>query len=489
MGILKTGYKAAKFIAPYAIPGYRQMTKYFGYDPQSFKNTFGAKGKDARKKTKKGWNAFIFGEKGGQGIGVNLKTGNVKGAAKNIKALITQNDDSWFRLHGETEESSKPLTIFNSPIVKDDSFVPSASGVSTIAPYSPYKTPISIFVHKEQLYSGGTLEGSVWNESLSKLYRKLYQSLGFAPSYTYAEFAVAIDKSIELYTIYASLIKMYGLSQSSDPQNPSANLLPNEAVPADWGDSYRAQCLGRINRARDFIRDSIRLPKSLSSYIEWRYGHIYKTLDNRASAYVVYNHDNTTSASLVSVINELIASNVSLNVLADMVKLIPNSPKLDWDPQLRYDLKEVQMRENLSNKYIFEGKTKVTMSQGLHHVEALRAALLAARVDDATLGSVAPFHVTSIIAYVPDGTGGLDALSFNDDVSYTNTTTLESVKNTIGLTAAVLASGYTGVERAFNNTDTGAQVILSGTGGDFRYMLSNEISVIQQEAMSALLDL
>jgi len=489
MGFLKTGTKAMKFFTNSLNP-----LKSLGINPQRPWETFGDWGKSQRKQGKKVMKTakklgkgILYGINELDGVRVNLHNGKVLGAAKHAKNIFTKNDDSWFRKATEPE-GSVPNYALNHPIMNDASVKSNHfGGGDDFNGINPLQTGVVLISHTEKLFGSGTFEDSIWGESMNSFYRGITRKLGRNPGYTFSEFMLAMDKIFDIYAGYTTLLRNAAVAEISDNRNPRM-VEAVMAVCVDVDNDTRAATIRFLQQMKNFIADSVRLPKSLSLYVNWRYGHLYKINKCRTTGYVMYSGSEFSVANLTSIKSALQSDATYNQVMSDLVEIYPQPNKLDWDPESRYDIKEVQMRDNLTELRLASGVQRIVLKEGLTHGEAMRAAVLACAIADDGSSVTAPFHVSSALAYYIGTNDAVASFDPTDTINYTSTTTVATIEANLREIALMISSGYSGFEIVMANSTTAKVLPLSVPAGDHVYLSVQQVQDIQRDAIAALLD-
>lgn len=497
MGVLKTGFKAigngTESVMRSMIPG----MKTFGLYP-NLVNTLGKKGKADRKATVKMLNKIVGTGKlvnkaimtldgGATGVAFNLLTGNMLGAAKNAYTMFTKNDDAWFRRLSE-DPDNMPKYAMNHPIMYDGTILSDIfGGGDDFATINPVNCAVNVIDTKERYAYSGGLSASYWTDAATNLFRVVSRKLGRVPNYTPADFILALELQMEIYARYATLLAGVTFAQESFPNVKGVY----EALTydeTDLDDANRETTIQYLRKVQNYIKNSIRLPNSLAQYIVWRYGNLYKVLKCDTTAFARYRYETSTVVQLKSDIAELDASAAYNQVMADLCEVFPNPNKTDWFPEINYDIKEVQMRDNITETRYADGSQRVVLAQGLKHAEAVRAALTATRVAASGSSTEAPFAVVGQRAFYQNAAGATVFVDVDYEIAVTDATTWNAMKTKFYSAAIMLSCGYNGAEYFIKNSTDSKMFPLTVSPGDHVYMTLSQVQNIHSEICNALLD-
>lgn len=261
-------------------------------------------------------------------------------AAKGLGKLF--NDPSWWQdPRVSAPSSNQPLLAYK---------VAAAGGTTVSSGFMYFNRPWLLEVSANPFE---TIPKHPFNvdETLVNQYviRDIRMAIGAVPLQTPLSYTQSFNAMARVAALYHHVRKLIWLIDNPKPHLPAYQVI----YPAMRTTSY-PQLKALSDRLREAMRSYVKLPNVLLNVLAWRYGRVYKALDDGQSAYVLYNP--ITLAETVDHMTEYFESQITVlqsnsQAGADIHRTYHDHDQdvlIHDDTQAIYDLKEKCLRDNFT---------------------------------------------------------------------------------------------------------------------------------------------
>jgi len=328
--------------------------------------------------------------------------------------------------------------------------------------------------------------GGLFDNAINKMLIKLRGVMKGGLPYSEAQFKTAVKDTIDFLGLFYTAQKLMMLSMNGVPGVAKLISMLEEKY-TDFGSANIASTKAKLAKYESFITNNVVVPKSIGSYLKWRFGTVFKLRNQRIAVPMLHNYVDQTTTEFKDVMVQLDAAYAKCTnhglIYADLNNVYKTKISARLPFTFVHDFLEEMVRDNTSpiGTRRLTGLTRVYLPYEQVAEKLVAGALLSACVDASTKS---PFEEVSAHA---SWRTDQDVTAEFDLHSSSTTASASYMTDKMNDLMLLLAAGYSNPEISIGMS--GSATVVSPhklTAG--RYLSDAEVTEYHVNGVEALFD-